>query len=515
MRRWLRQSGNGVQWFRSSRHRDLTNIHDTSRRQYTFELFVLSSISLYHLLNNHFNLKMKLLHVLPLVAVSSALVLPTEEQLQDLEARETHHSQCFDSITRESKDFFDHWTGEAQDAFSQVYDAASEKAQALSDKISDTSSDVHSWLFSHTDDIYEELNIHRPHHGDDPHHEPNQTVYQLIAGSKYTTKLAKLINEFDDLVEALNSTKGNYTVFAPTDKALDKIPEDAPKPSKKQLLKFLSYHVVPENYPAGRVLFADTAPTLLKSDHLGSESLPQRIAFRLGLKGLTVNFFSRVVAVNIFGTNGVVHGIDTPLFPPIGAIQEISFFPGAFSTLELGLAKTGLLDELNTTDHAGGTLFAPNNDAFQRLGPKANAFLFSRVGLKYLKALLQYHVVPENTLYSDAYYKAESSESGVHDESKGKVHVDLPTALEGKSLSIDIARYGPFLVVNVNGFNRVAVTNVVADDGVIHVMRNVIIPPKKLADSEELEHWNGEEISVDELTERLQPYVKEDWKTDL
>lgn len=258
----------------------------------------------------------------------------------------------------------------------------------------------------------------------------------------------------------------------------------------------------------------ETYQTLADIFQLNLQPLPQRIAFRLGLKGLTVNFFSRVVAVNIFGTNGVVHGIDTPLLPPIGAIQEISFFPGAFSTLELGLAKTGLLDELNTTDHAGGTLFAPNNDAFQRLGPKANAFLFSRFGLKYLKALLQYHVVPENTLYSDAYYKAET-ENEVDDASKGKVHVDLPTALEGKSLSIDIARYGPFLVVNVNGFNRVAVTNVVADDGVIHVMRNVIIPPKKLADSEELEYWDGEEISVEELTERLEPYVGEDWKTDL
>ena len=51
---------------------------------------------------------------------------------------------------------------------------------------------------------------HPPHH-----HKPNMTVYQLIAGSKYTTKLAKLISEYDDLVEALNSTKANYTVFAP------------------------------------------------------------------------------------------------------------------------------------------------------------------------------------------------------------------------------------------------------------------------------------------------------------
>lgn len=56
---------------------------------------------------------------------------------------------------------------------------------------------------------------HPPHHGK-PHHKPNKTVYQLIAESKYTTKLAKLINDFPDVVELLNGTKANFTVFAPT-----------------------------------------------------------------------------------------------------------------------------------------------------------------------------------------------------------------------------------------------------------------------------------------------------------
>lgn len=272
---------------------------------------------------------------------------------------------------------------------------------------------------------------------------------------------------------------------------------------------------MPEFYPAGRVFFADTAPTLLKSDSLGSEPQPQRLAFRLRLKGITVNFYSRIIAPNIFGTNGVIHGVDTPLFPPIGAIREIDLFPSAFSTLELGLAKTGLLDELNTTDHAGGTLFAPNNRAFEKLGPKVNAFLFSKYGLKYLKALLQYHIVPDNTLYSDAHYKAESSEIQQEDASKGKIHVDLPTALEDRSLAVDIARYGPIIIMKINGFNRVAVQNVVAEDGVIHVMTQVIIPPKKAADSEEGEYWDGEELSVEDLKERLEPYVANDPKADL
>ena len=75
--------------------------------------------------------------------------------------------------------------------------------------------------------------------------------------------------------------------------------------------------------------------------------------------------------------------------------------------------------------YCSGTLFAPSNFAFQKLGPRINAFLFSKYGLKYLKALLKYHVVANQTLYSDAYYKGESKnveETGIP---KGYFHVGL------------------------------------------------------------------------------------------
>lgn len=267
----------------------------------------------------------------------------------------------------------------------------------------------------------------------------------------------------------------------------------------------MSYHVVEDLYPAKRVLFTHTVPTLLKGDHLGGEPLPQRLAFNIGLKGLTVNFYSRIVAVNIFGTNGVIHGVDSIILPPPNVATIIDLLPGEFSTLELGLGKTGLFDMINSTDHKGGTFFAPSNFAFQKLGPRINAFLFSKYGQKYLKALLEYHIVPDNTLYSDAYYKADSSESheGVP---KGYFHVDLPTLLEDRSLSVDIARYGGFISIKINGFGRVTVQDGVAEDGVIQVVSDVLIPPKKLPGGPGVE-WTGEELEVEDLMERLEPYV--------
>lgn len=171
----------------------------------------------------------------------------------------------------------------------------------------------------------------------------------------------------------------------------------------------------------------------------------------------------------------------------------------------MGLEKTGLIDVLNETAHAGETFFAPSNFAFQKLGPKINAFLFSKYGQKYLKALLEYHVVLNQTLYSDAFYKVDSKTA----EAKGLYHVDLPTLLDDRALSVDIARYGPFITIKINGFSRVVVQDGVAKDGVIQVVGDVLIPPKKLGE-DETTYWMGEEMSIDEFKERLKPLIKDD-----
>jgi uncharacterized surface protein with fasciclin (FAS1) repeats len=144
----------------------------------------------------------------------------------------------------------------------------------------------------------------------------------------------------------------------------------------------------------------------------------------------------------------------------------------------------------------------PSNKAFEKLGPGANAFLFNtEKGLGYLKALLKYHVVLNETLYSDAYYGKE----GVDAES-AHYHIDLPTLLGDKSLSIDVARWAGFITVKINGYTRVAIKDVVAKEGAIHVLDSVLIPPHKHHGHGA--YLDGEEIEVEELVERLEPYLE-------
>jgi uncharacterized surface protein with fasciclin (FAS1) repeats len=439
--------------------------------------------------------------------LATALVITEPEVFQNLE-------KSGRQLVDNAHNVFDNAQSALDNAFSKVKD----NAKDVYSKIHHAGCDVESWLEgSQFDDSVVDFEEHphhphdgEPHHGG-PHHpphdqKPNRTVYELINESKYTTKLAKWINEFDDVVQLLNSTKANYTVFAPTDEAFEKIPEHGHKPSKEVLKDILMYHVTDDFYPAGRVLKTYTIPTLFTpSKNLGHQ---QRLTVRVTLKGPAINFYSRLVAVNIFGTNGVVHGVDSILVPPPNVASIIDLLPGEFSTLELGLGKTGLFDKMNSTEypHNGGTLFAPSNFAFQKLGPKINAFLFSKYGEKYLRALLEYHMVVDQTLYSDAFYDG-TKDAEKADGRPPYYHYDLPTVLKNKYLAVDVGRYGPFVSIRINGFSRVTVHDGVASDGVIQVISDVLVPPKNAASGEQV-FWQGEELDVEDFKERLQPFVE-------
>jgi len=436
-------------------------------------------------------------------------------------------AEVFQNIEKSGKSVLDSAQNVLDDAFGKVhdvYDKVKDEAQNVYSKVHHAGCDVDAWLQgSSFDDSVIDFDEdhdhphHPPHHGPPhhgkPHHpphddKPNRTVYELISESKYTTKLAKLIDEYDDLVKLLNGTKANYTVFAPTDEAFEKIPDHGKKPSKEALKSILLYHVSDDFYPAGRVLHSYTIPTLYEPEkNLGHK---QRLTVRVTLKGPAINFYSKLVAVNIFGTNGVVHGIDSILVPPPNVASIIDLLPGEFSTLELGLGKTGLFEKINSTDypHEGGTFFAPSNFPFQKLGPRINAFLFSKYGEKYLKALLEYHIVVDQTLYSDAFYDGTKDSDEESTARPPYYHYDLPTVLHGKYLAVDVARYGPFVTIRINGFSRVTIHDGVASDGVIQVVSDVLVPPKNAASGEQM-FWKGEEMSVEELKERLQPFVKE------
>jgi hypothetical protein len=276
---------------------------------------------------------MKFSHILPLAALSTAFVIP-DEQVMSQVAIENHADpeSLFDklpskeTLIKEFENSFASLVDDAKNAFDSAIESVVELADPTSKWLEEEGYfDVNAWLDPSSELVYgEEEEEHGPHkghkghkgkkgkhphkgphrghghhghHGRHGHHKSNKTVYELIAESKYTTKLAGYINEYPDLVELLNGTTANFTVFAPTNKAFEGH-HASEKPSKEFIKKVLSYHVSADFYPAGRILISRTIPTLYIEDALGAGEA-QRLVTNIGLRGLTVNFYSKVVAANI------------------------------------------------------------------------------------------------------------------------------------------------------------------------------------------------------------------------
>ncbi|MBW4573378.1 MAG: fasciclin domain-containing protein [Tolypothrix carrinoi HA7290-LM1] len=130
--------------------------------------------------------------------------------------------------------------------------------------------------------------------------------------------LAEADGSFKTLTKALKAAgltetlqgKDNYTIFAPTDAAFAKLPQDAVrdllKPENKEvLLKVLRYHVV-----KGQLLSTDLKSGEVKSVEGGAINVKVDPA-----AGVTVNE-AKVTKADIRGSNGVIHAIDQVILPP-------------------------------------------------------------------------------------------------------------------------------------------------------------------------------------------------------
>jgi len=350
---------------------------------------------------------------------------------------------------------------------------------------------------------------HHGHHGD-----VTKTIWELISTNKHTTRFAALVEEHDDIKDLLSDTSINHTLFIPTDRAFDRIPDHGKdkKPPPEVIRAILLYHLAPGRFCSRRLYYSHTIPSALNSSSLGDH--PQRLRISSHLFFNTkINFFAKVIMKDIHAKNGLIHAVDSILLPPPPTAKIIQLLPNAFSTLSLALETTGLGEELKDLTFHGGTFFAPTNKAFTRLGPRANAFLFSDRGKKYLKALVKYSIVANETLYSDAFYRPkegdeDDAEKGVSGKGRDYWHVDLPSLLDDKPISVDVRSWKGWTSIVANGFTRVLVQDGLARDGVIQVVGSVLFPPHKDGHSgveeEEEREWEEEEI-----VQRLEEYVEE------
>ena len=128
-------------------------------------------------------------------------------------------------------------------------------------------------------------------------------------------------------------------------------------------------------------------------------------------------------------------------------IVDTAVAAGSFKTLAAALQAAGLVETLK--GKGPFTVFAPTDEAFAKI-PKADLDALLKDKAK-LTAVLTYHVVPGKVMAKDV--KA------------GKVKT-----VQGSELTV--ATTGGVMVDNA----KVVKTDIVADNGVIHVIDSVVLP---------------------------------------
>ena len=124
-----------------------------------------------------------------------------------------------------------------------------------------------------------------------------------------------------------------------------------------------------------------------------------------------------------------------------------------FSTLVAAVKAAGLVE---TLQGAGPfTVFAPTNEAFAALPAGTVETLLKPENKEKLKAILLYHVVPGKVMAADVAPMKVATAGGP----------EATITVEGTTVMIDAA--------------KVVKTDIVASNGVIHVIDKVILPPAK------------------------------------
>ena len=148
---------------------------------------------------------------------------------------------------------------------------------------------------------------------------PTKNIVANAVNSKDHTTLVAAVKAAG-LVETLSS-KGPFTVFAPTNKAFAKLPagtvETLVQPENKgTLTTILTYHVVPGRITAGQI-------AALAAKHRGTATLKtvqgENLKFmKHGKRWMITDAkggTAMITIANVFQSNGVIHVIDSVLMP--------------------------------------------------------------------------------------------------------------------------------------------------------------------------------------------------------
>lgn len=286
--------------------------------------------------------------------------------------------------------------------------------------------------------------------------EPSLNIVETaVENGSFTTLVAAL--QATDLDMVLSDESAMFTVFAPTDDAFALIGDETIGTllnNPDVLSNILLQHVV-----SGASVNSTTAFSL-NGMSVETASMAQ-IPVNINAETDMLMFGgANIVLKDIYTTNGVIHVIDAVIVgdvaipEPAMNLVDVAVENGNFETLVSALQMTGLDATLADTD-SDFTVFAPTDDAFAKL-PEGT---LDSLTTEQLTSILTYHVVAGKVMSDGAISVAQSAENMVE-------------TVNGDKASLSFVDSTLF----VNGA-KVSTADVMAENGIIHVIDNVLMPP--------------------------------------
>jgi uncharacterized surface protein with fasciclin (FAS1) repeats len=267
------------------------------------------------------------------------------------------------------------------------------------------------------------------------------SIYDIVSNSTDHTTLKVAIDAC-----ALNGTlsaPGSLTLFAPTDAAFNLLPagtvtallNDIP-----QLTDILKHHVVGASVMSGMLSNNQVVTTLLGTN----------VTVTINSMGVFIDN-AMVTVADIVADNGVVHVIDAVLLPPTpsNTIYDIVSNSADHTTLKVAIDACALDGVLSGAGPF--TLFAPTDAAFNLLPAGTVTALLADI--PQLTDILMHHVVGDSVM------------SGMLSNNQ------VVTTLLGTNVTVTINSMGVFI-----DNAMVTVADIVADNGVVHVIDAVLLP---------------------------------------
>ena len=166
---------------------------------------------------------------------------------------------------------------------------------------------------------------------------------------------------------------------------------------------------------------------------------------------------AQVIVADIVTDNGVVHVIDAVLLPPTEpepyTVVDVIVNSDVHNLLEAAVGAAGLGEALS--GDGPFTVFAPTDDAFIALATALDATAEDLLALDGLADILLYHVIGAEVLSTDLADGATA------------------TTLNGAEVEVSFDCEGNIFINDA----QVTVADIVTDNGVVHVIDAVLLPP--------------------------------------